>query len=164
MPVLAQPRATARMRAMYVGMSSPSPPCAVGTVPASRPSRQSARQLSIGLAPATSYWLARGAIVSRVTRSARSRIVLFISSPRTPGPQPRDVLRLALPSLPLDPGRGQCAPDAAGKKQDERHEDHADHDRPGLDDQAQAIGQDQEGRRANEGAEERPGAAQQRHD
>src|SRR6266581_6826538 len=113
------------MRAMYVGMSSPSPPCAVGTVPASRPSRQSARQLSIGLAPATSYWLARGAIVSRVTRSARSRIVLFISSPRTV-------------TLPLNPGRGQCAPDAAGKKQDEGHEYHADHDRPGLDDQAQA--------------------------
>src|SRR5258705_13997928 len=103
MPVLAQPRATARMRAMYVGMSSPSPPCAVGTVPASRPSRQRARQLSIGLAPAISYWLARGAIVSRGTPSARSRIVLFISSPPTAGPQPPHVLPLPPPDFFFPP-------------------------------------------------------------
>jgi hypothetical protein len=48
MAVLAQPAAIVRIIAMYVGMSSPSPPCARGTAAASRPSRQRSRQLSTG--------------------------------------------------------------------------------------------------------------------
>src|SRR6266849_6277783 len=107
-------------------------------VPASRPSRQRSRQLSTGLTPAPSYSLARRAIVSRVTRSAGS------GSRRSP--------------------RRQCAPDPTGKKQDECHEDDADHERPELDEQAEAIGQHQKGRCAYEGTEERPRASEQRHD
>ncbi len=52
--VLAQPRAIVRMTAMYVAMSSPSPPSASGMAPARSPSRQRSRQLSIGLAAAAS--------------------------------------------------------------------------------------------------------------
>src|SRR5213593_1451476 len=102
--VLAQPRAIARMTAMYVVMSSPSPPWLAGMAPARKPSRQRSRQLSIGLAAAVSYSAARGAMRSRVNRSARSTIARWISF----------IARLLAP---------QGAPDPARQEQDERHED-----------------------------------------
>src|SRR5207249_3812477 len=56
------------------------------------------------------------------------------------------------------------APDALGQKEDERHEDEPDGDRPALGECAQPVFQQQEGAGADEGAEERARAAEERHD
>src|SRR6266478_5805263 len=57
----------------------------------------------------------------------------------------------------------QRAPDALREKEDERHEDRANDERPGLGENAQAVLQDEIGRRPHERAEEGAGAAEQRH-
>src|SRR5438132_769506 len=56
------------------------------------------------------------------------------------------------------------APDALGQKEDEGHEDEPDSDRPALGECAQPVFQQQEGAGADEGAEERARAAEERHD
>src|SRR5438132_2474666 len=60
--------------------------------------------------------------------------------------------------------REQRAPDAFRKEEDEGHEDRPDHERPGLGEDRQAVLEDEERRGADEGTEEGPGAAEQRHD
>src|SRR5205809_2350603 len=60
--------------------------------------------------------------------------------------------------------REQRAPDALRQEEDEGHEDRADHERPGLGEDREAVLQDEERGGANEGAEEGSGAAEQRHD
>src|SRR2546426_1000718 len=92
----------------------------------------------------------------RRTRSPAERS--FLESPA-----PRARRRSAGSGSRRSPRR-QCAPDPTGKKQDECHEDDADHERPELDEQAEAIGQYEKGRCAHEGTEERPRASEQRHD
>src|SRR2546425_668791 len=57
----------------------------------------------------------------------------------------------------------QRAPDALREEQDERHEDRANDERPGLGENAQAVLQDEIGRRPHERPEEGAGAAEQRH-
>src|SRR6266849_2241584 len=56
------------------------------------------------------------------------------------------------------------APDALGQEQHERHEDEPDGERPALGEHAQPIFQQEEGAGADEGAEERARAAEERHD
>src|SRR6266702_1481484 len=56
------------------------------------------------------------------------------------------------------------APDALGQKEDERHEDEPDGDRPALGECAQPVFQQQEGAGADEGAEERARAGEEREE
>src|SRR6185503_12000762 len=54
-------------------------------------------------------------------------------------------------------------PDAPGEKENERGEDRADDQGPGLGERAQTVLQDEERGRTDEGPEEGSGAAEERH-
>src|SRR5437879_5145321 len=56
------------------------------------------------------------------------------------------------------------APDALGQEENERHEDGPDRERPRLGPHADRVLEDEVRGGADEGTEERPGAAEQRHD